>query len=214
MPTYSLVCAFTIASAVLLFPCATEAQEIRSGPAAASSPVTDQQPPNVPPAVRQIEEDVEEAVRRFRIGVKGGVGFDPELIMFGAFGAFGPIFHRSIEFRPGIELGLGELTTLLGVNLDVLYTLPGMTRQTRWVPYIGAGPTFGLSHRGFETEDTDNVNVNGAPSERNRFDFGDTDFNGGMNFITGARNQSGLFFELKATAWGVSNIRLLAGFNF
>jgi len=28
------------------------------------------------------------------------------------------------------------------------------------------------------------------------------------------RKQSGVFFEMKATAWGVSNIRLLAGFGF
>lgn len=50
--------------------------------------------------------------------------------------------------------------------------------------------------------------------DRNRFDFSDTDTEGGMNFIAGARNQKGLFFELKATAWGVTNIRLLAGFTF
>jgi hypothetical protein len=50
--------------------------------------------------------------------------------------------------------------------------------------------------------------------DRNRFDFSDTDFHGGMNFIAGARNQSGVFFEMKATAYGVSNIRFLAGFNF
>jgi len=37
---------------------------------------------------------------------------------------------------------------------------------------------------------------------------------GGMNFIVGTRKRSGAFFEMKATAWGVSNVRLLAGFNF
>jgi hypothetical protein len=72
------------------------------------------------------------------------------------------------------------------------------------MPYVGAGPNFGLSHRGFETDDDDT----------GRFDFGDTDFNGGLNFIAGARSQRGVFFELKATAYGVSNIRLMAGFNF
>ena len=44
--------------------------------------------------------------------------------------------------------------------------------------------------------------------------FSDTDFNGGVNFIVGMRRQNGAFFEMRATAWGVSNIRLLAGFNF
>ena len=36
----------------------------------------------------------------------------------------------------------------------------------------------------------------------------------GMNFIVGMRKRSGVFFEMRATAWGVSNIRLLAGFSF
>lgn len=173
--------------------------------------VTGQQRSDVSAEMRQVQNDIEAVVRRFRIGVEGGVAFDPELIMFGAHAAFGPLFRPGIEFRPGVEIGLGELTTLLGINLDVLYTLPGTTRQTRWSPYIGAGPTFGLSHRGFATEDTDNVDAN---LDRNRFDFSDTDFNGGLNFIAGARNRAGLFFELKATAWGVSSIRILAGYDF
>ena len=125
--------------------------------------------------------------------------------MFGAHAAFAPVFNRNVEFRPGIEFGVGEVTTLFGINLDVLYTLPGATRRTRWMPYFGAGPNFSLSHRGFETD---------RDERGNRFDFGDTDFDGGFNFIVGARNQSGVFFEMKATAYGVSNVRLLAGFNF
>ena len=159
---------------------------------------------NVPAQVEQAEDAVEDAVRRFRIGVEGGVGIDPELIVFGAHAAFGPIFTPSLEFRPGIEFGVGEVTTAFGINLDVLYTLPGATRTTRWAPYFGAGPNFGLSHRGFEDEDGD----------RNRFDFSDTDFNGGLNFIVGARSRTGVFFEMKATAYGVSNVKLLGGFNF
>ena len=176
--------------------------------------VNAQQTSNVPPEARQAEQAIEDAVRRFGVGVVGGVGLDPELIMFGGHGTFEPVFHPSVRFRPGIELGVGEITTLMAINLDVLYTLPGTTRQTQWSPYIGGGPTFGLSHRGFETEDTDNVDPEDPTDTRNRFDFSDTDFNGGMNFIAGARSRGGLFFELRATAWGVSNIRLLAGFNF
>ncbi len=155
----------------------------------------------------------------FRFGVLGGVGLDPELIVFGAQGQFGPVFHEDLDVRPGLEVGIGEVTTMLGINIDVLYRLPGTTAQSRWMPYIGAGPTFGLSHRGFETGDGDgdHVDVDGVPlidPDRNRFDFSDTDFNGGMNFIAGARNQRGMFFELRATAWGVSNVRFIAGVNF
>ena len=66
-----------------------------------------------------------------------------------------------------------------------------------------------------ETDDGDHVDTDDpTDDDRGRFDFSDTDFNGGMNFIVGMRRQSGMFFEMKATAWGVSNVRLLAGFNF
>ena len=163
----------------------------------------------MPADIRQAEDTVERAVKRFRIGIAGGVGMDPELIMVGAHGTFGPIFEQGFEFRPGVELGVGEVTTLFGINLDVLYTLPGSRGTRGWSPYIGAGPNFSLSHRGFDTTDG-----HGEDEERNRFDFSDTDFEGGVNFIAGARHRNGMFLELKATAYGVSNVRLLAGFNF
>ncbi|MBA2603638.1 MAG: hypothetical protein H0U94_08625, partial [Acidobacteria bacterium] len=194
------------AAAVLLFPYAASAQQ-----AGAPSPrlerlaaqMVNAQQTNVPPEVQRAEAAVERAVRRFRMGVQGGVGIDPELIMFGAHGAFGPFFAPTLEFRPGVEIGIGEVTTALSINLDVLYTLPGATRGTRWTPYIGAGPNFSLSHRSFEADD-----------DFDRFDFSDTSFQGGFNFIAGARAQNGMFLELKGTAYGVSNIRLLVGFNF
>jgi hypothetical protein len=156
--------------------------------------------------------------------VQGGVGLDPEILDVGVHANFGPIFNSNVSARPVLEIGIGELTTLLGINIDVLYTFPGYTRDTQWIPYVGAGPNFGMSHRGFETEDGDNVDIDGPDDiddptddedeEPSRFDFSDTDFNGGVNFIVGMRKQSGVFFEMKATAWGVSNIRLLAGFGF
>ena len=204
---------FVFAAAVALAPGAATAQQAAggtSGPGLRDAAARlQQQPSNVPPQVREAEDAVEDAVRRFRVGVKGGVGVDPELIMFGAHGAFGPIFTRGVEFRPGVEIGVGELTTLFGINLDVLYLLPGATRGTRWTPYVGAGPNFALSHRGFETSGDDEED-----DDRNRFDFSDTDFEGGFNFIAGARARNGMFLELKATAYGVSNVRLLVGFNF
>jgi hypothetical protein len=170
---------------------------------------------NVPAPVQEAEADVERVVERFGIGVQGGVGLDPELVVFGGHATFGPIFSPDLGFRPGIEFGVGEVTTTMAINLDFLYRFPGATTGTRWMPYVGVGPAFGLSHRGFETENLDNAEVDGVDLDnRNRFDFSDTDFDGGVNFIAGARNQGGLFFEVRATAYGVSNVRLLAGYNF
>jgi hypothetical protein len=175
-----------------------------------------QQTPNMPAGARQAQNDAERVVKRFGIGVTGGVGLDPEVVDFGAHATFAPLFRRDISFRPGVEFGLGEVTTLFGINLDVIYTLPGSTGGTRWAPYVGAGPNFALSHRGFSADDDDVSKLNNLNnlSDSNRFDFSDTDFSGGFNFIAGARSQTGVFFELNATAYGVSNVRLLAGFNF
>ena len=174
-------------------------------------------PSNVPAAAQQVEGDIAEGVRRFGVGVEAGIGLDPELVMFGAHGTFAPVFSRRVAFRPGVEFGVGEVTTTFGVNLDVLYFLPGLPRSSAWFPYVGGGPNLGLSHRGFEAEvdtGTETKTATGTVVSRNRFDFGDTDFEGGMNFITGVRRRNGTFFEMKATAYGVSNVRLLVGFNF
>jgi len=165
-------------------------------------------PQNVPAGAVQAENTVEEAVRRFRIGVQAGIALDPELIDFGAHAHFGPIFKSGIDFRPGFEFGLGEITTLFGINLDVLYTLPGSAGSTRWSPYVGGGPNFALSHRSVDTTNEPEAD------EASRFDFSDTEFEAGFNFIAGVRSRNGLFFEMKATAYGVSTVRLLAGFNF
>lgn len=170
----------------------------------------------MPGQARQAESAVSNAVRKWGIGVDGGVGLNPELIMFGAHGTFGPIFRPSIQFRPGIEFGVGELTTLLGINLDVTYAFPGVNE--RWTPYLGAGPNFTLSHQGFNSNDVSNsstttTTTNGTTTTTNRFNFSDTSFDGGFNFIAGAR-RGGLFVEMKATAYGVKNVRLMAGFNF
>jgi len=172
---------------------------------------------NVPPPAQDLQRDVERVVRRYQLGVHGGVGIDPEVINVGGHGLIGPIFSPNVAFRPGLEIGIGEVTTLLAINLDVLYSFNRDADDNEWAPYAGAGPAFGLSHRGFEA---DGDNVSGETPEgdieqdaRNRFDFSDTDFDGGINFIVGMRKGRG-FFEMRSTAWGVSNIRLVAGFNF
>jgi hypothetical protein len=175
---------------------------------------------NVPGQAQQAQAAVSDVVRKWGIGVDGGVGLNPELIMFGAHGTFGPIFKPSIQFRPGIEFGVGEVTTLFGINLDVTYTFSGSNAQGGWAPYLGAGPNFTLSHQGFDSADfssttttTTTVTSNGTTTTRNRFNFSDTDFDGGFNFIAGARRDK-MFVEMKATAYGVKNVRLMAGFNF
>src|SRR5690349_20726247 len=96
------------------------AQDAQPSAAFASISSSSLQQSNLPQGAQDLEQDVEDAVRRFRVGVTGGVGLDPELIMVGFHGRFGPLFRPGIEFRPGVELGVGELTTMFGIDLDVL----------------------------------------------------------------------------------------------
>jgi hypothetical protein len=182
---------------------------LTSAPLLVATPAAAQQPAPVPAPVQRAANDVEDAAERFGIGVIGGIGLDPELIEFGGHARFGPIFRPGLIFRPGIDFGLGEVTTSFGINLDVLYHVS--RNGSSWAPYFGAGPNFALSHRGFEADIDD---IDHIDDGRNRFDFGDTDFVSGFNFIAGARRANGMFFELRATAYGVSNVKLLAGYNF
>jgi hypothetical protein len=157
----------------------------------------------IPPEVRRLESRIAREVKRYRVGVEAGVALDPQLISVGAHATFSPVFNRNVSFRPNLELAAGEVTTLIALNLDVLYALPGATRQTRWAPYIGAGPNFSFSHQGFSSTE-----------DGNRFDFGQFNADNGFNFIVGARNPGGMFVEMKATTYGISNVRFLVGYNF
>ena len=186
---------------------------VAGAPQRVDNSLSSPQQTNVPPEVRQAEETVERTARRFRLGVDAGVGLDPELLMFGAHTTFGPLFHRNVDVKPGIEFGLGEVTTMFGINLDVLYRLPGVAGGSRWTPYVGAGPNFALSHRAFDIRDEDDDDDDDA-DDGNRFDFSDTDFVSGFNFFAGARAANGMFLEMKATAYGVSNIRFIVGYDF
>jgi hypothetical protein len=190
---------------MLLTASVAAAQQLTPAPSASlrSEAAAGQQ--NVPATAQNAEDAVERAARRFGLGVEGGIALDPELIAFGAHATFGPIFNPSVQFRPGIEFGVGEVTTTFGINLDFLYRLPGTTAQARWRPYVGAGPNLSLSHRGLDSTIDD---------QGNRFDFSDTDFEAGFNFIAGVRSRSRTFLEMRATAYGVSNVRLLVGFTF
>ena len=168
---------------------------------------------NVPVQIRQLESQIAKQAKRYRAGFQLGAGLDPELISFMAHGTIGPLFNSDINFRPGLEFAFGEVTTLFGIHLDAIYTLPQMTRA-RWAPYIGVGPSFSFSHRGFSADTNTSVETTQGTQEVSRFDFGDFSWNNGLNFIVGVKAPSGMSFELKATPWGISTVRILGGFEF
>jgi hypothetical protein len=160
----------------------------------------------VPPAVRELERDIERQVRRWRVGVRAGAALDPELILFGAHAQVGPFFHRDVSFRPNAEFAFGEITDLIALNLEAIYRLPISPRQGRWSAYIGAGPGFTFLHQNFERIEGEGRNI----------DFGEFDFDTGFNILTGVQFRRGTFFEVKSSVYSrpAPSLRLIFGYNF
>ena len=174
-------------------------QPAGGGSAAASSSV-------VPPEVRSLERDIERQTRRFRIGVRGGVALDPELILIGVQSQIGPFFHRNVYFRPNVEFAWGEVTALFALNPEVIYRLPISSRNPRWAPYFGIGPGFNFLHQNFEQ--------NGVGGKR--IDFGEFHSDVGLNLIGGIQYRSGMFMELKTSVYSDPSptLRMVVGYNF
>jgi hypothetical protein len=168
--------------------------------AAATTP--SQPPPGtevVPASVRQLERDIERQSRRYGLGVRAGMTLDPELISVGLHARLGPFFDRDIAFRPNVEFAFGEITKLFAINLEGVYRLPISPRTGRWSSYVGLGPSFVFSHQDFEEDG---------------IDFGDFEFDGGLNVLAGVSFRSGVFMEIKSTVWASPHLRFIFGYSF
>jgi hypothetical protein len=160
----------------------------------------------VPPDVRTLERNIERETRRFRVGVRGGVALDPELILIGVQSQIGPFFNRNVYFRPNVEFAWGEVTALFALSPEVIYRLPISSRNPRWAPYFGIGPGFNFLHQNFEK--------NGVTGKR--IDFGEFHSDVGLNLIGGIQYRSGVFMELKTSVYSDPSptLRLVVGYNF
>ncbi len=161
--------------------------------------------PTVPPEVSRVERDIERSARHYQIGLSVGVGLDPELILIGATGQFGPVFSPDLYFRPGIEFGWGEVTTLVAVNPEVVYRLPLTARTGQWTTYVGGGPGFNFTHQGFKT-------TNSGSTVSFSHLQGDSTF----NILGGIQRRNGVFTELDASVYAQTApvLSLVVGFHF
>ena len=157
----------------------------------------------VPQSVRQLESDIERQAKRYGLGFRTGAGLDPELLMLGVHAKMGSFFHRTVSFRPNAEYAWGEVTKLIALNLEGVFRLPFTPRLGRWSAYAGAGPSFVFSHRNFEEN-----------GEEGSIDFGDFNYDGGLNILAGMEFRSGLFFEVKTTVYAAPHLRLIVGYTF
>jgi len=162
-------------------------------------PVEDQ----IPGSVRSLENSIKRQTKKYRLGVRGATALDPELFLFGVHSQMGPFFSDNIYARPNLELGFGELTTLLAFNFEGMYRLPVVQKTSRWNIYLGGGPALNWSHRNL-VEETD----------RGKIDFGDMDLDVGFNFLLGLQSRDGIFLEMKTSAYSIPTLRFEIGYNF
>jgi hypothetical protein len=119
-------------------------------------------------------------------GVQAGVSLDPDQFYFGGHVETTPLVDR-LRFRPSVDVGIGDVTTIAG-NFDFTYTFPG---GRAWNLYVGGGPSI------------------------NWYDFdGSSDTEGGFNFLIGAKQATGLFFEMKVGVEGSPDLRFGVGYTF
>jgi hypothetical protein len=168
-------------------------------PTSQTGPAADMAPP--PKEMRDVQREIEKEVRRWQLGVRIGAGLDPELFLIGVHTGIGPIFNRDFYLRPNAEFGFGELTDMLALNLEGAYRMPINSRHGRWSSYVGAGPSFNFVHQGLERRDVD---------------FGNFEFETGLNVFSGVRFRRGTFVEVKTNLWAhsVPTLRLIFGYTF
>ncbi len=156
----------------------------------------------VPDKVRDVESDIRRESKRWRLGVRAGAAFDPELFSFGVQSQIGPILHPRVLFRPNAEFAFGEVTDLIALNFEGIYRFSGTQRRGNWTPYVGAGPAMIFIHQSFQSG--------------RQIDFGNFDYETGLNVLAGMQSRRGTFVELKTSLYSgpAPKMRIIVGYNF
>lgn len=122
------------------------------------------------------------------LGVRAGVSADPDQFVFGGHVETAPLIEQ-LSFRPNVEVGVGDGVTTVGLNFELVYSIP--LQQQPWRVYFGGGPAANIYW----------------------FD-GDSDVGGGFNVVIGVQHSRGLFTELKVGAIDSPDLKFLVGFAF
>ncbi len=190
-------------SMVRVFSTQTDDAEVRLAsvvqviqPGAPASP----EPDIVPESISDAEKEINRAVRKFHLGIKGGMALDPELMDVGIHARFGPFFSKNVQFRPSIDFSFGEVTKLFAINADVIYNMSSNPGARRTV-YFGIGPQFNFAEQSLSNRDVD---------------FSEFHYSTAMNILLGLRWRSGLFTEMATSVYAkpAPTLRLLVGYSF
>lgn len=152
-----------------------------------------------PPQVKAAAGQVENEARRWHVGGRIGVGFSPEIFLFGVQSQIGPFFSPHFMFRPNVEFGFGEITDMFAFNLEGAYRL-STTFRHGWVPYFGVGPS---------------LNFINQSASSGSVSFGNFTYKTGFNVFVGGQRR-GTFVEMKTSLWSgpAPVLRLAIGYNF
>jgi hypothetical protein len=183
-----------------------QATDIMIVPGGTAGTPTAENAPTIPSEVGRVERDIERSARHYQIGISAGVGLDPELILIGATGQFGPIFSPDLYFRPGVEFGFGEVTTMVSLNPEVVYRLPLTARSGAWTLYVGGGPGFNLTHKSFKETTSSGSNVS----------FHALHDDATLNILGGIQRRGGMFTEIKTSVYAQTApvLSLVIGYRF
>ena len=77
------------------------------------------------------------------VGIRAGVSVDPEQFYLGAHVQTPPLVDR-LHFRPNVEIGVGDDTTITALNVEFAYHFRS---PEAWNVYAGAGPALNVIHR-------------------------------------------------------------------
>lgn len=125
-------------------------------------------------------------------GVRAGASAEPDQFYFGVHAETPPIAER-LSFRPNVELGVGDDTTLLAVNLELVYRIR-LERSSEWRLVVGAGPA--------------------ANFYDGRRHGGDDQLGGGFNVLLGIEHRRGFFAEIKVGLIDSPSVKFGVGFTF
>lgn len=122
------------------------------------------------------------------LGVRGGATMNPDQIHFGGHYE-SPALIENLHFKPNIEIGVGDDTTLVAANFEFVYKFG---EYGDWRFYAGGGPAVNFYS----------------------FDELDGQTEGGVNALIGAESRQGLFFEIKLGAIDSPDFKFSVGWAF
>jgi hypothetical protein len=122
------------------------------------------------------------------VGVMAGVSADPDQFYFGVGYETAELVER-LRFRPNLEIGVGDGSTVTTANFEFAYHIP--INRKPWSVYLGAGPALVIAHA-----------------------HDDTDVGGGFNILLGVAHRGGLFTEIKVGAIDSPSFKFGVGYRF